>query len=258
MSQKRKKMLAGNWKMNMSLESSKTYFAEMADALGSSSVRPDDCDLVIAAPYTLLSQAVQLKPEGFSIASQNVHWEQSGAYTGEVSAAMLKEIGVTHSIIGHSERRQFFGETDGSVLARTQQALEAGIIPIVCIGELLEERESGKTEDVIKSQLKLICEQIDFDQRLVFAYEPVWAIGTGLAATSDQAEGVHAFIRQLLTKAYGQENADRLRILYGGSMKPSNVADLMCKPNVDGGLVGGASLKAGDFFDMIKVAAELD
>lgn len=250
----RKNMLAGNWKMNMSAASTKEYFSAMSDKLASQA-GAENIDLVIGAPYTLLATAVESKPSTFSIASQSVHWEDTGAFTGEISPAMLKELGVTHAIIGHSERRQFFGETDETVLKRTEKALQVGITPIVCVGELLADREAGNTEAVVKSQVEAVIKNIPATAELVIAYEPVWAIGTGLAATSDQAEQVHAFIRGLLVEAYGDDIAGKIRILYGGSMKPANIDELMSQPNVDGGLVGGASLKPNDFFEMIKVAA---
>ena len=250
----RKNMLAGNWKMNMSVASTKEYFEVMGQQLsGMSGI--ENLDLVIGAPYTLLATAADSKPAQFSISSQSVHWEDTGAFTGEISAAMLKELQVTHAIIGHSERRQFFGETDETVLRRTEKALSVGITPIVCVGELLADRESGRTEEVVRTQIEAVVSNIAATSEIVIAYEPVWAIGTGLAATSEQAEEVHAFIRSLLVNSYGQEIADKIRILYGGSMKPGNIDELMSQPNVDGGLVGGASLKPNDFLDMIKVAA---
>lgn len=250
----RKTLLAGNWKMNMSLQKTASFFKDIEDKLNSDSINTDGIDLVIGAPYTMLATAVQSRTAGFEVASQNVHWESEGAFTGEISAPMLKELGVKYAIIGHSERRQYFGETDQSVLQRTKKAISEGIIPIVCVGEVLEDRESGRTNDVVKTQIDAVLKNLDATEDIVIAYEPVWAIGTGLAATSEQAEEVHAFIRDLIKDSFGQELAEKIRILYGGSMKPSNISELLSKPNVDGGLVGGASLKANDFAQMIVKA----
>ena len=253
----RKSMLAGNWKMNQTVSGTKEFFKDITSKIEGDNISTGNLELVIGAPYTLLAIAAESKPEFFGVSSQSVHWEDKGAFTGEISCSMLKEVGAEYAIIGHSERRQFFGETDESVLNRTKKALAENIIPIVCIGELLEERESGKTEEVVKTQLDAVLSGISATDKVVIAYEPVWAIGTGLAATSAQAEEVHAFIRGLIKESWGEEISSKVRILYGGSMKPSNIEELMSQPNVDGGLVGGASLKADDFAQMISVASKL-
>lgn len=193
------------------------------------------------------------------LGSQNVHFEDSGAYTGEVSASMLASIGCTYAIIGHSERRQYFGETDESVNKKTKKALEKGLIPIVCIGETLEEREAGKEEAVVGSQVRnaLAGIKIGSADALVLAYEPVWAIGTGRTASPEQAQDVHAFIRGLLIKQFGGEIGKGIHILYGGSMKPGNAAELLSKQDVDGGLIGGASLKAADFAGIVEAGEKV-
>ena len=252
----RRKLLVGNWKMNMSMSATKSFFADLQNNLNKDGSDPSNIDLAVGAPFTLLSTVGTEKPNYMASAAQNVHWETEGAFTGEVSGAMLKEAGVEYVIIGHSERRQFFGETDETVTKRTKAALACGLKPIVCVGELLEERKSNKTMDVVRAQMKAVINDVEPNDNIVIAYEPVWAIGTGLAATSQQAEEVHAFIRELLGEVYGPEFAEKIRILYGGSMKPSNIAELLTKQNIDGGLVGGASLKALDFSQMIAITAK--
>ena len=212
----------------------------------------------MGTPYTVISTACQTKPNFVEIAAQNVHWEDTGAFTGEISASMLKDVGASYAIIGHSERRQYFGETDEGVKLRVKAAMAAGITPIVCIGEQLDDRKAGTTEQILKEQLGSVLSDIEVNTKLVIAYEPVWAIGTGLAATSEQAEEAHAFIRAEVADLWNQDSANKIRILYGGSMKPSNIAELMSQENVDGGLVGGASLKPEQFFEMIATAVRLD
>lgn len=253
---RRKPLMAGNWKMNMNVDRTRTFLEDLSTKVNASTVS-STVDVAIAPPYTLLAAAREFKPSFLDVASQNVHWEESGAYTGEVSAAMLVELGVQYAIIGHSERRQYFGETDETVVKRTSSALAAGLMPIVCVGESLEERESGKTEEVLTTQLTGLFENVSYDQKIVIAYEPVWAIGTGLAATLAQADEAHAFIRGLAEKGWGPKESSALRILYGGSMKPANVKELLSLENVDGGLIGGASLKAEDFASMLEVATRV-
>ena len=191
-----------------------------------------------------------------SLGAQNMFFEDSGAYTGEISASMLKAVGCKYVIIGHSERRQYFSETDEGVNKKVKKALAAGLIPIMCIGETLEERESGREQDVVREQVTGGLKGVDIQDasELVLAYEPVWAIGTGKTASPDQAQEMHGFIRSLLEETYGKTKAAGIHILYGGSMKPSNAAELLDKPDVDGGLIGGAALKASDFLALVEAA----
>jgi triosephosphate isomerase len=191
-----------------------------------------------------------------AVGAQNVHWEESGAFTGEISAAMLKEIPVEYVIVGHSERRQYFGETDETVAKRVKAALAKTITPIVCIGETLEQRDAGETNDVVKRQTAVALNGLSAEQaaKLVLAYEPVWAIGTGRTATPEQAQEVHAFLRTQLAAMFGDDVAETVRILYGGSMKPKNAAELLDQADIDGGLIGGASLVADDFLGIVTSA----
>jgi len=214
-----------------------------------------DREVIVFPPYTSLD--IVIKSAGnsnISVGAQNLYFEEKGAFTGEVSPAMVKDVGCSHVLIGHSERRQYFGEADQTVNKKIFAALKAGLLPIVCIGETLEERESNKTFDVIGKQIKEGLAGLSKDQmlKLVIAYEPVWAIGTGKTATPDQAQEVHAFIRKELGKMFDKDVADKTRILYGGSVKPENVKDLMAQKDIDGGLVGGASLKADSFTKLVK------
>jgi triosephosphate isomerase (TIM) len=253
----RKPFMAGNWKMNGDAGQVKDFvdnFTAPADVV-------EKRQIVICAPATLLAvwndYGKKNKPY-IQIGAQNAHWAPKGAYTGELSAGMLKEAGCYCCIIGHSERRQYFHETDAEVNKKMNALLGGGLIPIVCVGETLEEREAGKTEQVVSTQVKgSILESAGAGglSEIVVAYEPVWAIGTGKTATTAQAEEVCAMIRRQLAGALGKEVAERIRILYGGSMKPDNVDELMSQPNIDGGLVGGASLKASDFS---RIAAYLE
>ena len=217
-----------------------------------------DCQTVVCVPYTNLETAVQaVKGTNIKVGAQNVHFEENGAFTGEISVSMLKEIGVSYVIIGHSERRQYFGETDETVNKRTKTALAGGLIPIVCVGELLWERETGITEEVVSRQIKLAFFGISAADaaKVVIAYEPVWAIGTGKTATSEQAQEACKLIRDRLCTLYGKDIADSITIQYGGSMNAANAAELVAKEDVDGGLIGGASLKATDFGEIIKAAS---
>jgi len=214
-----------------------------------------DVDVVLCAPYTNLyavHQVIQGAPIG--LGAQDLFWEDSGAYTGQISVGMLTSVGCNYVIIGHSERRQYFGETDETVNKKVKKALASNLLPIVCVGELLEERESDRTEAVVKTQIKGALNGLIKDEaaRLVIAYEPVWAIGTGKVATPEQAQDVHKFIRDLLAELYDQECADGVRIQYGGSMKPGNAAELLAQPDIDGGLIGGASLKADSFLGIVN------
>lgn len=242
-----RKILAGNWKMHKNREECRAFFKAFKEKV----TKPDGLDIMIAAPYTQLETAKEEADPATWILAQNVHFEDKGAFTGEVSAAMLKELGVSGTLIGHSERRQYFGETDATVAKKTKAALAAGLSAIVCIGETLEQREAGQMEDVLSTQLKQGLDGVSYDPALVIAYEPVWAIGTGKTATPEQAQSAHAFIRGQLAKLFNEGHSRSIPILYGGSMKPGNVSELTSQPDIDGGLVGGASLSADDFADMV-------
>lgn len=247
----RKPIIAGNWKMN----NTQAQATELVTAL-IPLVKDAKCDVVICTPYTTLAKAVELTAgTNIKVGAENVHWAEKGAFTGEISAAMLKEIGVEYVIIGHSERRQFFGETDETVNKRTKAALAAGLKPIVCVGELKWERETGITAEVVRRQTKLALCDIPAEEleNIVIAYEPVWAIGTGLTATADDANQTIKVIRDCVAELYCEKCAqEKVRIQYGGSMNPKNVAELMAMPEIDGGLIGGASLKAEDFSKVVN------
>ena len=243
--------MAGNWKMNMLVAEAESLVKELLSGLDGS----EDVDVVVAPPFTSLVPVGKLvRDSRIALAAQNLHWETSGAYTGEVSAKMLLDVGCRHVIIGHSERRQYFGETDETVNRRLKAALSAGLEPILCVGEVLEERKAGLTGEVVDRQARRALEGISRSEveRLVVAYEPVWAIGTGETATPDQAQEVHAQIRDLIRDLYDEAVAQGLRIQYGGSVKPDNVGALMDQPDLDGALVGGASLKADSFLGIVK------
>ena len=253
---KRKAIIAGNWKMNKTRPEAKALLEAIkplvADANGK-------IEVIACVPFTNLETAVNVTAgSNVKVGAENVHFEKSGAFTGEISADMLTEIGVEYVVIGHSERRQYFGETDETVNKRTKAALAAGLKPIVCVGELLWERECNITEEVIARQIKLDLFDVTAEQvkNVVIAYEPVWAIGTGKVATDEQAQEVCAFIRAQLAKLYGQDVADAVTIQYGGSMNAKNCAGLLAQPDIDGGLIGGASLKAEDFSIIVKAAVE--
>jgi len=213
---------------------------------------PRHCDIVLCAPFTALwALAEELKGSTIQAGAQNAHWEEKGAFTGEISVGMLKEIGIHYVVIGHSERRQYFGETDATVNKRTLAMLAAGLTPITCIGETLREREAGQTFQVLERQIGEGLKDLPSPTSVVIAYEPVWAIGTGKTATPAQAEEAHAFIRKELARHYGDAAAQAVRILYGGSVKPDNMATLMKEKDIDGGLVGGASLEADSFAKIV-------
>ena len=244
-----KKLIAGNWKMNGSLAANRALLAELAQGL---TVIPA-CDVVVCVPTPYLAQVQSLKSESIDLGAQDVSAQTSGAYTGEVSAAMLKDFGVRYAIVGHSERRQYHGETDALVSSKAKAALVAGITPIVCVGETLVEREAGRTEEVVKRQLAaVIHDNGHCISEIVLAYEPVWAIGTGKTASPAEAQAVHAVLRAQLKAATDQ--SARIKILYGGSMNAANAGSLLSQPDIDGGLIGGASLKAADFLSIIVAA----
>lgn len=249
----RKKLIAGNWKMNTDRASA----VALAKAVAAGAAGASKVDLLCCPPAIYLTAVADaLAGSPVAVGAQNVYAEDNGAFTGETSTSMLKDIGAKFVILGHSERRTLMGESDADVCKKAHKALAAGITPIVCVGELLEEREAGKTAQVIKTQFDGSLEGVTVEQvvNLVIAYEPVWAIGTGKVATPDQAEEVHADLRRLLAERYTAAVAEKVRILYGGSMKPSNAGELLAKPNVDGGLIGGASLKAEDFLGIAAAA----
>ena len=249
----RKAVIAGNWKMNKTPSEAKQLLAEIAPL-----VKDADCEVVACVPYVDLTAAVEaVKGTNIKIGAENAHWEEKGAFTGEISTGMLKEVGAEYVVLGHSERRQYFGETDETVNKRTKAVIKAGLKPIVCVGELLWERECGITEEVIARQIKLDFFDVTAEdmKNVVIAYEPVWAIGTGKTATADQAEEVCAFIRDTLAKLYSKEVADAVTIQYGGSMNDANAAELLSKEDVDGGLIGGASLVAEKFAAIVKAAS---
>ena len=251
---KRKAIIAGNWKMNKTPAEAKVLLEAILPV-----AKDADCEVIACVPFVDLSVALEVtKGTNVQIGAENCHWEESGAYTGEISAKMLAEMGVPYVVLGHSERRQYFGETDETVNKRTKAALAAGLKPIVCVGELLWERECNITEEVIARQIKLDLFDVSAEDVLktIIAYEPVWAIGTGKTATADQAEEVCGFIRATLAKLYGQEVADAVTIQYGGSMNDGNAAELLSKTNVDGGLIGGASLVAEKFGAIIDAATK--
>ena len=247
----RKKVIAANWKMYKTPDQAKAFFHEFLPLV----TGHDRDEIVVCPPFIDLPTSVDATTgSNVAIGAQDLHWEKDGAYTGEICSAMLIAIAVTHVIIGHSERRQYFGETDDIVNLKLKAALEAGLTPICCVGEVLEEREAGLTEDVLRRQCLRAFHAISNKKaaKLVVAYEPVWAIGTGKTATPQMAADAHALIRAEAAKAFGQEHADHLRILYGGSVKPENVKSLMAEEEIDGALVGGASLDPKSFAAIVK------
>lgn len=253
----RKKLIAGNWKMNLGPVSAVGLLKDLNQALENQSV---SSEVVVCPPYVSLHQAVsELQTSPVSVGAQNVHYEASGAYTGEVSPQMLKEAGCSYVIVGHSERREYFSEDDELVARKVKSALKEGLNVILCVGETLEQRKSGDQERVVTRQLKAVTDQLDADlaSRLVIAYEPVWAIGTGETATPEQAQEMHAHIRSRIASSLGEELSTSIRILYGGSMKPANADDLLGQPDVDGGLIGGASLDADSFVKIVEIAEKI-
>jgi triosephosphate isomerase (TIM) len=247
----RKPIAAGNWKMFKTAKEASKMISELKELVKG----VGDREVVICPPFTALESAVNAaKDSNVKIGAQNLYWEEKGAFTGEIAPGMIKDLGCEYVIIGHSERRQYFGETDATVNKRIFAALKAGLKPIICVGETLQERESEKTFSVIETQIKggLKGLSVELMKDCVIAYEPVWAIGTGKTASKEQAQGVHAFIRKLLSDLLGKDTAGATRILYGGSVKPDNVKELMSQPDIDGGLVGGASLEADSFAKIVK------
>ncbi|WP_312643405.1 triose-phosphate isomerase [Hydrogenoanaerobacterium sp.] len=250
----RKAVIAGNWKMNKTRPEAKALIEELSPLVASA-----DCDVVICVPYTNLETALDMtKGTNIKVGAQNCHWAASGAFTAEISAGMLTEMGVEYVVIGHSERRQFFGETDVTVNKRVRAALDAGLTVILCVGELLEQREQGITEETCGLQTKIALQGVSKEElaKIIIAYEPVWAIGTGKTATSDQANEVNGYIRSVVEKLYDKAAADAMTVQYGGSMNAANAEELLGKEHVDGGLIGGASLKAPDFAAIVAAASK--
>ncbi len=244
-------MMAGNWKMYKSPAETKAFFERFLPMVAGA----NHCDIAICPPFVNLAAALEAAANSsVGIGAQNLYWAKEGAFTGEISGPMLKATGTTYVIVGHSERRQYFGETDETVLKRTIAALDAGLIPIVCVGELLAEREANQTAPVLGKQFRdgisgLTAEQFS---RIVIAYEPVWAIGTGKVATPEMAADAHRTLRGEIAAKFGAEAAQKMRILYGGSVKPDNIKGLMAQPEIDGGLVGGASLEPASFASLVN------
>lgn len=249
----RKTVIAGNWKMNMTPADTKAFI----EALKPMVAGKDQCDIVLCVPFVDLATAIlAAKGSNIKIGAENVHFKESGAYTGEISAVMLTEIGTEYVIIGHSERRQYFAETDATVNLRTKAALKAGLKVILCVGELLEAREAGITSEILSMQTKLDFVGIPEEdlKNIIIAYEPVWAIGTGLTATPDQADEACGLIRNVIKSLYSEKAAEEMTIQYGGSMNDKNAKELLSKPNVDGGLIGGASLVPEKFTVIVNAA----
>lgn len=250
----RKAVIAGNWKMNKTPSETTVLIGEMKPL-----VKDAGCKVVLCVPFIDIPAAVEAaKGSNIEIGAENVHFKESGAYTGEVSANMLVESGVKYVVIGHSERRQYFGETDQTVNLRTLAALNAGLTAIVCVGETLEQRELGYTETLLKFQTKMALTNVTAEQlkNVIIAYEPVWAIGTGVTATADQADEGNGYVRAAIAEVYGKDVAETVTIQYGGSMNAKNADELVAKVNVDGGLIGGASLKAPDFAAIVAAASK--
>lgn len=250
----RRAVIAGNWKMNLNRKEAKALIEEIKPL-----VTGADCEIIVCVPFTdLETVGAAVKGSAIKLGAQNCHFANSGAFTGEISASMLSEMGVEYVVLGHSERRQYFGETDVTVNKRLLAALEAGLKVILCVGERLDDRELGVTTELVAMQTKIALTGVTEDMlsNVLIAYEPVWAIGTGKTATAEQAEEVCYSIRQTLSELYGAEKAESVTIQYGGSMNAGNAAELLSKENVDGGLIGGASLKAPDFAAIVKAASE--
>ncbi len=249
----RKTVIAGNWKMNMTPDETTAFINELAPMVAGK----DACDVVLCVPAIDIPAAVEAaKGSNIKIGAENVHFKASGAYTGEISAEMLVEAGVEYVVVGHSERRQYFGETDQTVNLRTLAAVNAGLTAIVCVGETLEQRELGYTETLLKYQTKIALTNVSREQlkNIVVAYEPVWAIGTGVTATAEQADEGNGFVRAAIAEMYGADVAETVTVQYGGSMNDGNAEELLAKVNVDGGLIGGASLKTDKFTAIVKAA----
>ena len=252
----RKPIIAGNWKMYKDVAES----MELANGIKREIYNVENVEIVISPTFVNLPNVCDMLTEAnIGVAAQNCYWEDEGAFTGEISVPMIKKIGCKYVIIGHSERRKYFGETDETVNKKVKAVIDGGLIPIMCVGETLEEREAGKTMEVVETQITGGLKDLneEFISPLIIAYEPVWAIGTGKTATREQAQEVHAMIRLLLKDMYSDSLSDGMRVLYGGSVKPDNIIELMEEKDIDGGLIGGASLKSEGFIDIIKKTSEL-
>ena len=250
----RKAVIAGNWKMNKTPSETTALIGEMKPLVADAG-----CDVVLCVPFVDIHAAIEAaKGSNIKIGAENCHWEKSGAFTGEISADMLKEMGVEYVITGHSERRTYFGDTNETVNKRTKAVVDAGMTAIVCVGEYLEQREQGVTDELVAMQVKIALGGIGHEQldKVIIAYEPVWAIGTGKTATAEQAQEVCAVIRRTLAEIYCPECAEKVTVQYGGSMNAKNADELLSKVDVDGGLIGGASLKAPDFAAIVKAASK--
>jgi triosephosphate isomerase len=246
----RKPIIAGNWKMTMSIAEAKSFVAAIKDKIDGK-----DVEAVLCAPFTMLKDLKEATAgTAIKVGAQNMHFEESGAFTGEISVSMLKELAVDYVIIGHSERRQYFNESDDTVNKKVLKALEHDILPIMCCGETLEQREAGETKDVVKIQVEKGLSGVDQNglANVVIAYEPIWAIGTGKTATSGQANDVITYIREVVATTFGEDAATKIRIQYGGSVKPSNVSEIMKESDIDGALVGGASLQPDSFLSLVN------
>lgn len=250
----RRKVIAGNWKMHKDLVETQNLISKLSNGLAKEEFK---CDVIICPPYTSLSEAASLtRNTKIKLGAQNMHFEDKGAFTGEISAAMLKSVGCEYVILGHSERRAIFGESDEMINKKIKKALNAGLKPIFCIGETLQQRESGIMKDIIKKQVFEGLQQVSKGEmeNIIVAYEPVWAIGTGVTASPEQAQEVHLFVRELLSEIFGGDTAEKTIIQYGGSVKPGNANELLSQNDIDGALVGGACLEADSFIGIIKSA----
>ncbi len=250
----RKYVIAGNWKMNKTPSEAKVLVKEVIEAIGT---KPENVDVIVCPPFVAVDAAMSAAEGSFvKVGAQNLHFEAKGAYTGEIAADMLNDLGVSYVIIGHSERRQYFAETDETVNKKVLTAFEANLTPIICVGETLEQREQGITADLIRMQVKIAFGGVSAEQakKAIIAYEPVWAIGTGKTATNEQADEVCGIIRETIGELYDSATAEAIIIQYGGSMNAGNAADLLAMPNIDGGLIGGAALKPNDFATIVKSA----
>lgn len=250
----RRAVIAGNWKMNKNRQEAKNLIEELKPL-----VEGADCDVVVCVPFTNLETALEAtKGSNIKVGAQNCHFKESGAFTGEISAGMLKELGVSHVVIGHSERRQYFGETDETVHLRLKAALDEGLTVILCVGEKLEDRENGITEELVALQTKIALKDLTTEElsRVIIAYEPVWAIGTGKTATAEESQEVCNCLRKVIAEQFSEKAAEKMTIQYGGSMNAKNAAELLGKKDVDGGLIGGASLKAEDFAAIVSAASK--
>ena len=249
----RKKIIAGNWKMNKTRDEALQFVYAVSEKLP----HIDEVDSVVCAPFPLLRTLCKRQGDNLRVGAQNMHYADNGAYTGEISADMLTTLGVAYVIIGHSERRAMFNETDETVNLKVKKAFEKGLIPILCVGETLEQREKGQEKQVVKAQLEKNLEGLNKNdiEHLVIAYEPIWAIGTGRTASAEQAEEMCAYVREVVKDLYGTA-ADKMRVQYGGSVKVDNIKEILSMPNIDGALVGGASLKADDFVKLVEAGVK--